>query len=169
MPVHAVELVWVHWTQLLVVRLHAGVGVAQFVSLAHGSHLSVFPPVVMHTPAMHSGVVVHPGSPSLMPHTFPFVSQTPVVHTSVAAAAVQVPLSVGFVCGASVGTGVLFGSVGVHLPSASSHQLPAPHWASVVQVVVQAPVVVLQIGPGCIPVVHWLLRVHFVHAPVPEQ
>jgi hypothetical protein len=167
--VQAVEFVCVHCTHALVVRLQAGVGAAQFVSLAQGSHLSLFAPVVMHCPAMHSGVVVQPGSPSLMPHTFPLVSQTPVVQTSVAAAAVQVPFSVGFVCGASVGIGVAFASVGVHLPRASSHQLPAPHSASVVQVVVQAPVVVSQNGPGCVPVVHWLLSVHLMHAPVAEQ
>jgi hypothetical protein len=123
----------VHWTQSLVVRLHAGVGAAQFVSLAQGSHLSLFAPVVMHCPAMHSGVVVQPASPSLMPHTFPLGSQTPVVQTSVAAAAVQLPFSVGFVCGASVGIGVAFASVGVHFATDSSHQLPARQFESIVQ------------------------------------
>jgi hypothetical protein len=90
-------------------------------------------PAVMHTPAMHSGVVVHPASPSLMPQTFPFGSQTPAVHTSVAAAAVQVPLSVGFLCGASVGIGVAFARVGVHFAVASSHQFPVRQFASAVQ------------------------------------
>src|SRR5580658_7184957 len=59
LPVHAVAFVCVHWTQSFVVRLHAGVGAAQFVSLAQFSQWSVFAPVVTHTPAMHSGVVVH--------------------------------------------------------------------------------------------------------------
>ena len=113
-------------------------------SPAQGSHLPEFAPAVMHTPLMHSGVVVHPGSPSSMPHTLPVGSQTPLEQTSVAAAAVHVPLSVGFVCAVSVGIGVPFARVGVHCPSVSSHQLPAPHSASVVQLLVQAPVVVLQ-------------------------
>ena len=141
-PVHAVEFACVHWTQSFVVRLQAGVGAVQFVSLAHGSHLSVFVPVVTHTPAMHSGVVVHPGSPSLMPHTFPFGSQTPVVQTSVAAAAVQVPLSVGFLCGGSPGIGEAFARVGVHFAVDSSHQFPVRQFASAVQ-----PTSVLMGGP----------------------
>jgi hypothetical protein len=143
-PVHAVPLVDVHWTHVLLVGLHAGVGASQLMSPAQGSHLPVFGPVVMHTPLMHSGVVVQPGSPSSIPHTWTVGSQTPLAQTRVAAAAVQVPLSVGFVCGASVGIAVAFGSVGLHLPSASSHQLPAPHSASLVQVLSHAPVVVLQ-------------------------
>jgi hypothetical protein len=154
MPVHAVVLVAVHWTHVFVVGLQAGVGASQLMSLAQGSHLPVFAPVVMHTPPMHCAVVPHPGSPSSMPHTLPLGSHTLLAQTSAAAAAVHVPLSVGFACAASVGMAVPFARVGVHCPSDSSHQLPAPHSASVVQALVHAPVVVLQNCPGCVPVVH---------------
>jgi hypothetical protein len=52
-PVHAEVLVGVHWTHVLVVVSHAGVGVAQFVSAAHVSHLPELGPDVTQTPAMH--------------------------------------------------------------------------------------------------------------------
>jgi hypothetical protein len=48
LPVHAVAFVPVHATHWFVVRLHAGVVPLQFPSPAHGSHLPVFVPVVMH-------------------------------------------------------------------------------------------------------------------------
>jgi hypothetical protein len=83
-----------------------------------------------------------------------FVSQTPLTQTSAPAAAVHVPFSVGFMWAPSVGMGVPFARSGVHECAVSLHHLPAPHSASVVQVLPHAPVVVSQMGPACIPVVH---------------
>jgi hypothetical protein len=60
-------------------------------------------------------------------------SHTPDVHTSAPAAVVQVPLSVGFACVGSLGTGWPFGNVGVHVCVPSSHQLPAAQSASTSQ------------------------------------
>ena len=52
-PVHAVVFMGVHWTHVLVVVSQAGVGVAQFVSVAHVSHVPELGPDVTQTPAMH--------------------------------------------------------------------------------------------------------------------
>jgi hypothetical protein len=61
------------------------------------------------------------------------VSQTPLVHVSAPAAAVQVPLSVGFVCGGSVGTTIPLGSVGKQAFMLSLHHLPVGQSASTLQ------------------------------------
>jgi hypothetical protein len=62
-----------------------------------------------------------------------FVSQTPPTQTSFPAAAVHVPFSVGFVCGASVGTAVPLGSCAVQVVVLSSHQSPLMQSASASQ------------------------------------
>jgi hypothetical protein len=61
------------------------------------------------------------------------VSHTALVQTSVAAGAVQLPLSVGFVCGASLGSAVPFGSLAEQVWAVSLHQLPAVQSASTLQ------------------------------------
>src|SRR3977135_3654060 len=61
------------------------------------------------------------------------MSQTPLTHTSAPAAGVHMPPSVGFVCGASVGTAVPFMSFGVHMCAISLHQLPPAQSASTLQ------------------------------------
>jgi hypothetical protein len=61
------------------------------------------------------------------------VSQTPLVQVSVAAAAVQVPSSVGFAWAPSLGTGVPLATVGRHMCIVSLHQVPAAQSASTLQ------------------------------------
>jgi hypothetical protein len=58
------------------------------------------------------------------------VSHTVLVQTNVPAAVVHVPLSVGLVWGASVGTLLPLANVGVHWLPEMLHHLPAPQIAS---------------------------------------
>ena len=58
------------------------------------------------------------------PHLSSPVSQTPLWQTSAPARLVQVPSSVGFACGASVGSAVLLVSLGVQAWSVTLHQWP---------------------------------------------
>jgi hypothetical protein len=62
-----------------------------------------------------------------------FTSHTPLTQTSVAAAAVHVPLRVGFVWLVSVGTAVPFGSWATHWCIVSLHHLPVAQSASTLQ------------------------------------
>jgi hypothetical protein len=116
-PVHAVVFVAVHWTHVFVVVSHAGVGAAQFVSVAHASHLPELGPDVTQTPPMHWFVVAQVPSPSSTPHTSVVVSHAPERQTRMALPGVHVPL-----IGATVGNIVPFGSCGVH--AFRLHQLP---------------------------------------------
>jgi hypothetical protein len=108
-PVHAVVFAGVHCTHWLVVESQAGVGAAQFTSVAHVSQSPEFGPEATQTPAMHCVVVVQVPSPSSIPHTPPFASQTPVWQTRAPFAGVHCPP-----IGTTVGKSVPFGSLGVH-------------------------------------------------------
>jgi hypothetical protein len=93
-------------------------------------------PLVLHMPEMQTVppfTTVQGPSPFAKPQTFPFVSQTPLWHTTRAAAGVHVPLIVGLVCAGSLGTAVPFMSFGVHAWAVSLHQLPAVQSASTLQ------------------------------------
>ncbi len=61
------------------------------------------------------------------------MSQTPLTQVSAPAPAVHVPLSVGAVCGGSLGTGAPFASFGVQVWVLSWHQLPPAQSASTSQ------------------------------------
>src|SRR5580704_9470420 len=61
------------------------------------------------------------------------MSQTPLLHTRTAAAAVQIPLSVGLVWEASVGTATPLASCAVHVCALSLHQWPVAQSASTLQ------------------------------------
>jgi hypothetical protein len=76
---------------------------------------------------------VHGPSPFAYPHSLSEVSQTELWQTSVAAATVHVPFSVGFVWGGSVGTVVPFARRGVQVCALSLHQLPDEQSASTLQ------------------------------------
>jgi hypothetical protein len=71
--------------------------------------------------------------PLVKPHLLSLVSHTALEQTSVPASPVQLPLSVGFVCGASAGSAVPFAKVGVQVWAVSLHQLPAAQSASTLQ------------------------------------
>jgi hypothetical protein len=90
------------------------------------------------------------------------VSHTVPTHARNAIGAVHVP----------PGTAMPFGVFCSHVPLADErllHQSPETHSRSVVHAVVQAPVVVSQMGPGWTPVVHWAFDVHIVQVPVDVQ
>jgi hypothetical protein len=90
-------------------------------------------PPTLHAPERHTVPpvpIVHGPSPLAYPHLLSLVSQTPLLQTSVPAAAVHVPSSVGFACGGSVGITVPLESCGVHACVLSSHQLPPVQSAS---------------------------------------
>src|SRR3954471_4255408 len=67
--------------------------------------------------------VVQEPLPFNLPHLSSPVSHTPAWQTKLAAATVQVPFSVGFVCGTSTGMVVPLASFAVHTWLASLH-----HW-----------------------------------------
>ncbi len=137
--------------------MHAGVGAAQFTSLAHDSHNPAFAwPGGTHAPAMHSRVVVQVPSPSWIPQTFPFVSQTAVRQARAPEVSEQ---GIG-----SVPPLAIFGSQ-VPGPGMLLHHSVAPHSASVKQAVPQAPLVALQNGPLCVPVMQLVSFAHLPHVP----
>jgi hypothetical protein len=70
------------------------------------------------------------------------MSQTPLAQVSVAAPAEHVPLSVGLVCGASVGTVVPFATFAAQLCVEMRHQLPPLQSPSTLQ-----PPVGMQVSP----------------------
>ena len=78
-------------------------------------------------------VAVHGPSPFAKPHSLSLVSQTPLVHTSIPAAALHVPSSVGLLCGASDGNALALGSVGRQAFMLTSHHLPMGQSASTLQ------------------------------------
>jgi hypothetical protein len=117
-PLHV--LLEVHWTQ----RPASGPLVAQIVERQ----------TVVPSPALHGP------SPFLDPQALS-TSQTPETHARDPIVVVQVP----------PGTGSPFATFAWQTPAAPlrlSHHLPAPHSASVVHVLPQTPVVVLQNGPA---------------------
>jgi hypothetical protein len=92
--------------------------------------------VMLHMPDWHTVapfIGVHGPSPLAYPHSLFVVSQTPETQTRVAAAAVQPPFSVGFVCVGSFGMAVPFVSFGLQAWVASSHQSPPEQSASTSQ------------------------------------
>src|SRR6185312_3816092 len=76
---------------------------------------------------------VHGPSPSARPHSLSLLSQTPLAQVSIAAPLEQLPSSVGFMWGGSLGTGEPLASFGVHWCIDSSHQLPPLQSASTLQ------------------------------------
>ena len=77
--------------------------------------------------------LVHGPSPLAKPHLLSAASHTRLTQTSVAAGALQVPLSVGLVCGASVGIPVPFTSFAVQTWVVSVHHVPPEQSASTLQ------------------------------------
>jgi len=162
----------VHCAHALVVRLQLGVALGHCESITHASQRPLFTPVVAQMFERQTAlpfVPVHGPSPFAKPHSLSLVSHTPLTQTTVPAAAVHVPFSVGPVWAASVGTATPFASWGVHMCAVSLHQLPAPQSASVKQAVPHEPVVGLQNGPGCVPVVQLVSFTHLPQVPPAAQ
>ena len=93
-------------------------------------------PFALHVPERHTVPplpAVQGPSPVAKPHLLSVASQTPLMHTSAPAWAVQVLLSVGFICGPSVGISVPLETFGVHMWALSLHQLPPEQSASTLQ------------------------------------
>jgi hypothetical protein len=93
-------------------------------------------PLALQTPERQTVApveLVQGPSPFAYPHALPLSSQTPLWHTRAPAAAEQVPFSVGFVCGPSVGIAVPFASVAVQVCIDSSHHCSAAQSASTSQ------------------------------------
>jgi hypothetical protein len=120
---------WVVWLQLGVI------GLVQSASTLHAP-AGAQAPLALHIPERHTVAplaTVQGPSPLAYPHLLSAVSHTPLVHTSVPAATVHVPLSVGLACGGSLGTAVAFGSFAVHVCVLSAHHWPAEQSASTLQ------------------------------------
>jgi hypothetical protein len=125
----------VHSMQVLDV-LQTGVPVGHWELITQASQRPWFWPLVAHTMDRHTlapSAPVQGPSPFAYPHSLSFVSQTPLLQTSVPAAAVQTPFSVGFVCAVSVGMPTPFASWGVHSWAVSLHQLPEGQSESTLQ------------------------------------
>jgi hypothetical protein len=93
-------------------------------------------PFTLHAPDRHTVppfAAVQVPSPLAMPHRLSVGSQTPLAQTSVAAAAVQAPFSVGLVWGGSFGRDAPFASLGVQACVLSAHQLPPVQSPSTLQ------------------------------------
>jgi hypothetical protein len=112
------------------------VGSVQSLSLLQppaGSHV----PLAPHAPERHTAAPPSPGvqgpSPLAYPHSLSFTSHTPLWHTSVAAGAVHVPVSVGLSCAASVGIGKPLANRDWHACMLSSHHSPVAQSASALQ------------------------------------
>src|SRR5262249_41631284 len=118
---------------------------ASLVQPVDGPHVIV---AGLHMLLRHCSAPVHGPSPSARPHLLSAGSQTPLSQTTVPAAAVHVPSIFGLVCPESVGTGVPFGSLGVHMCMLMLHQSLAPHSASVVQPWPHVLVVVSHVAIG---------------------
>jgi hypothetical protein len=117
---------------------------------------------VSQTPLRQTGALgpgVHGASPFKRPQLLS-VSHAPVRHARAPSDIVHVP----------PGTGWPFDVFGWHMPvptpPRSLHQFPTPHSTSVKHVVPHAPLVALQNGPACVPVVQLVSSTHFAHAPV---
>jgi hypothetical protein len=96
-------------------------------------------PSVLQSPERQTVVpfaAVHGPSPFAYPHSLSFVSHTALVQTSIPAPALQVPSTVGFMCGGSFGIACPFESVGLQNPADSSHHVPETHWLSIVHATV---------------------------------
>jgi hypothetical protein len=120
-------------THALVLVLHTGVDPVHVVSSAQASQSPAFVPVVTQVAERQTVapfMLVHGPSPLAYPQRLSVVSQTPLAHASAPAAAVHIPLSVGELCGGSVGTGIPFATAGVHACVVSLHQSPAGQSAS---------------------------------------
>ena len=119
----------VHFPDVHVFVIGSQVGVVpeHFASVAQGSHLPRFGPVVMQSPERHCAVFAHVPSPVAKPHLLSAASQAPLAQTMEATAGVQVPVSAG-AWPATVGMGLPFGSFGVHVPAL--HQVPPVQSAS---------------------------------------
>jgi hypothetical protein len=133
-PEHWLELRQPTHKPLLV--LHTGVVPEHCESSAQPAHTPGLEPLLAQTverQTVLASAAVHGPSPFWKPHSSSFGSHTPLAQTSAPAALVQVPSRVGFVCGASVGTGVALGSVGRHAFMLSLHQLPVGQSASALQ------------------------------------
>jgi hypothetical protein len=127
MAVAVVALSPLQAKQAFVVVLHVGVGAAQSASLAQAMHLPAFAPEPTQAPAMHCVVTVHVPSPSFTPHTLPFESQAPVMHTRIPFAGEHNPAT-----GKSLGSGWPLASFGRQAPRAV-HQADVPQSASTPQ------------------------------------
>src|SRR5437660_1734941 len=85
-------------------------------------------PLLLHALERHTTpplAIVHGPSPLAYPQRLSLASQTLLAQTSVPAATVHVPLSVGAVCGGSLGTTVPFGSFALHWLALSLHHCAA--------------------------------------------
>jgi hypothetical protein len=126
----------VHCTHLPLFRLQTFVSPEQCESSLQSTHVPLDAPLVAQRPERHTlapSAAVHGPTPVAKPHSSSFVSHTPLTHTKVAAASLQLPSSVGLVCGASVGSGVPFASRGKQAPIATLHHLPAAQSPSTLQ------------------------------------
>ena len=101
----------------------------------------------MQTPALHCALPEHVPCVRFRPQTLPVVSQTPLTQARVAiveANVAQVP----------PGIAVAFGVFDWQLPlpgvERSLHHFPASHWLSVLQLLLQAPVTLLQKGTAAV-------------------
>jgi hypothetical protein len=77
--------------------------------------------------------IVHGPWPAAKPHRLSALSQTPLWQTKVAAGTVQLPSSVGVMCGGSVGSGLPLASVGWQVREPCWHQFPVAQSVSKLQ------------------------------------
>jgi len=93
-------------------------------------------PFALQLPERHTTAplaAVHGPCPAAKPHSLSALSQTALWQTSAAAGDEQLPSRVGLVCGASVGSGLPFGSVALQVCELCSHHLPLAQSASRLQ------------------------------------
>jgi hypothetical protein len=130
-----------HATHPSLVASHTGVFPEHAALDVHCTHLPASAPVphCVERQTIEPSTGVHGPSPFLYPQRLS-VSQTPETHARAPSVVVHVP----------PGTGLPLVTCGwqIPLPERLSHQLPAPHSASVKQALPHAPVAVLQKGPA---------------------
>jgi hypothetical protein len=153
-----------HAAHALAVASQTGVVPLHVEESAHASQSPAFAPVVAQIFDRHTVApfeAVHGPSPFFRPQSPSWVSQTPDTQARPPSVVVHEPPGTG--CPLSI-----FGEHTAGIVRSSHHRFDAQS-LSVVQVVPQTPVAVLQIGPACVPVVQSALLAHLPHVPAGAQ